>query len=186
MLRRLGLNRIGALEPAEPVWRYERDKPGELIHIDVKKLGRFARTGPPRSRRPNQPSSRGIGWEYLHLAIDDYSRLTYLPEIFPRVVASCSMPCNSSAAMALLSEPRSRARWRPSCGPSGGRSHPRSHDQSTCCTAPEVGPRWGTPVASYVAEHTPDARPLDRGQPRDESTEGGTQPADESLINRRL
>ena len=46
--------------------------------------------------------------------------------------------------------------------------------------------RWGTPVASYVAGLTPDARPLDRGKPRDEDTEGGSQPADKSLINRRL
>ena len=46
--------------------------------------------------------------------------------------------------------------------------------------------RWGTPVASYVAELAPDARPLDRGKPRDEDTEGGNQPADKSLINRRL
>ena len=46
--------------------------------------------------------------------------------------------------------------------------------------------RWGTPVASYVAGLAPDARPLDRGKPRDEDTEGGSQPADKSLINRRL
>ena len=46
--------------------------------------------------------------------------------------------------------------------------------------------RWGTPVASYVAGLPPDARPLDRGKPRDEDTEGGRQPADKSLINRRL
>jgi hypothetical protein len=46
--------------------------------------------------------------------------------------------------------------------------------------------RWGTPVASYVAEPVPDARPLDRGKPRDGNTEGGNQPADKSLIDRRL
>ena len=45
ILRRLGLNRIAALEPAEPVRRYEREHPGELIHIDIKKLGRFERVG---------------------------------------------------------------------------------------------------------------------------------------------
>ena len=48
------------------------------------------------------------------------------------------------------------------------------------------GATVGTPVASYVAEHMPDAHPLDRGKPRDGSTEGGIQPADESLIDRRL
>jgi hypothetical protein len=45
ILKRLGLNRLGALEPAAPVRRYERDKPGEMIHIDIKKLGRFNRIG---------------------------------------------------------------------------------------------------------------------------------------------
>jgi len=55
------------------------------------------------------------------------------------------------------------------------------------CAGPGVEhERWGTPVASYVAGLTPDARPLDRGKPRDEDTEGGNQPADKSLINRRL
>lgn len=54
------------------------------------------------------------------------------------------------------------------------------------CAAPGAEPRWGTPVASYVAGLAPDARPLDRGKPRDEDTEGGSQPADKSLINRRL
>src|SRR5579859_303185 len=54
------------------------------------------------------------------------------------------------------------------------------------CTGPGAEQRRGTPVASYVAGPAPDARPLDRGKPRDENTEGGTQPADKSLIDRRL
>jgi len=83
VLRRLGLNRIAALEPAEPVRRYERERPGELIHIDIKKLGRFERTGHRITGDRTGPNkSRGIGWEYLHLAIDDHSRLAY-SEIFP-------------------------------------------------------------------------------------------------------
>ena len=52
ILKRLGLNRLNALEPAEPVRRYERSKPGEMIHIDIKKLGRFARSGHQDYRRP--------------------------------------------------------------------------------------------------------------------------------------
>jgi transposase InsO family protein len=83
VLRRLGLNRIAALEPAQPVRRYERDRPGELIHIDIKKLGRFERTGHRiTGNRTGQSNSRGVGWEYLHLAIDDHSRLAY-SEILP-------------------------------------------------------------------------------------------------------
>ena len=79
-------------------------------------------------------------------------------------------------------------RWPRSCGPSGGRSRQRKRTTSSF-RCPEPGAeheRWGTPVASYVAGLTPDARPLDRGKPRDEDTEGGNQPADKSLINRRL
>lgn len=83
VLRRVGLNRLAALEPAEPVRRYERERPGELIHIDTKKLGRFARTGHRvTGDRTGQSKSRGIGWEVLHLAIDDHSRLAY-SEVLP-------------------------------------------------------------------------------------------------------
>lgn len=83
VLRRLGLNRIAALEPAEPVRRYERARPGELIHIDIKTLGRFERTGHRiTGDRTGQSNGRGIGWEYLHLAVDDHSRLAY-SEILP-------------------------------------------------------------------------------------------------------
>lgn len=83
VLQRLGLNRIAALEPAEPVRRYECERPGELIHIDIKKLGRFDRTGHRiTGDRTGQSKSRGIGWEYLHLAVDDHSRLAY-SEILP-------------------------------------------------------------------------------------------------------
>jgi transposase InsO family protein len=83
ILKRLGLNRLSALEPAEPIRRYERAAPGEIIHIDIKKLGKFNRTGHRvTGDRTGQTKSRGIGWEYVHLAIDDHSRLAY-SEILP-------------------------------------------------------------------------------------------------------
>jgi hypothetical protein len=83
ILKRLGLNRLSALEPAEPVRRYERAAPGEIIHIDIKKLGKFSRTGHRvTGDRTGQSHTRGIGWEHVHLAIDDHSRLAY-PEILP-------------------------------------------------------------------------------------------------------
>ena len=63
VLRRLGLNTLRALEPAEPVWRYERKHPGEIIHIDIKKLGKFSRTGHRITRdRKGQSRTRGVGW----------------------------------------------------------------------------------------------------------------------------
>jgi transposase len=83
ILKRLGLNRLSALEPAEPVRRYERDAPGEILHIDIKKLGKFNRIGHRISGdRTGQSNTRGVGWEYVHLAIDDHSRLAY-SEILP-------------------------------------------------------------------------------------------------------
>ena len=78
ILRRLGLNRLTALEPAEPVRRYEREHPGELIHIDIKKLGRFNHVGHRiTGDRRGQSNSRGVGWEYVHVCIDDASRIAY-------------------------------------------------------------------------------------------------------------
>jgi len=77
ILRRLGLNRIAALEPAAPVRRYEREKPGELIHIDIKKLGRFERVGHRITGDRRKGNSRGAGWEFVHVCIDDASRLAF-------------------------------------------------------------------------------------------------------------
>lgn len=77
ILKRLGLNRISALEPAPPVRRYEREKPGELIHIDIKKLGRFARAGHRATGQRQGCRNEGAGWEFVHVAIDDHSRLAF-------------------------------------------------------------------------------------------------------------
>jgi transposase InsO family protein len=78
ILKRLGLNRIKALEPAEPVRRYEREHPGELIHIDIKKLSRFDRVGHRiTGDRRGQSNSRGVGWEYVHVCIDGASRIAF-------------------------------------------------------------------------------------------------------------
>jgi len=77
-LRRLGLNRLRSLEPAEPVRRYQREHPGELLHIDIKKLGRFDRVGHRiTGDRTGQSNSRGIGWEFVHVCIDDASRIAF-------------------------------------------------------------------------------------------------------------
>ena len=83
VLRRRGLGRLASLEPRPPVIRYERAHPGELIHLDIKKLGRIAGLGHRiTGDRRGQSAKRGTGWEYLHVAIDDASRLAYT-EVLP-------------------------------------------------------------------------------------------------------
>jgi transposase InsO family protein len=77
-LRRLGLGRLAALDPPRQVIRYERERPGELIHLDTKKLGRIDGIGHRiTGDRTGQSRKRGTGWEFLHVAIDDASRLAY-------------------------------------------------------------------------------------------------------------
>jgi transposase InsO family protein len=79
ILRRLGLCRLSALEPAEPIRRYERENPGELIHIDIKKLGRIGSVGHRITGRRTGAINRhlGIGWEFVHVCIDDASRIAF-------------------------------------------------------------------------------------------------------------
>jgi transposase InsO family protein len=87
VLKRVGLGKRSRLEPPEPPNRYERRHPGELVHIDIKKLGRILRpghrvTGDPRSQTKNTYTADGrrigdAGWEFVHVAIDDHSRLAY-------------------------------------------------------------------------------------------------------------
>jgi len=83
VLRRLGLGKLAVLDAKPAIVRYEREKPGELIHIDIKKLGRIDGIGHRiTGNRAGQSNKRGTGWEYLHVAIDDASRLAY-SEILP-------------------------------------------------------------------------------------------------------
>lgn len=80
-LTRLGLGRLHYLNPPPPVQRYEWSRPGELVHLDTKKLGRIVRPGHRVTGNPRD-SVDGAGWEYAHVAIDDCSRFTYV-EILP-------------------------------------------------------------------------------------------------------
>ena len=80
-LRQLGVARLARLTPPRVTQRYEWPQPGQLLHVDTKKLGRFAATGhrihgDPRTRQ------RGIGWEFVHVCVDDCSRLAYA-EVLP-------------------------------------------------------------------------------------------------------
>jgi transposase len=79
-LKRIGLGKRSRLQPPEPPNRYERSRPGELIHIDVKKLGRFGVAG--KRAIGNRNGSRGYGWECCHVCVDDATRLAYV-EVLP-------------------------------------------------------------------------------------------------------
>jgi transposase InsO family protein len=81
ILRRHGLGRLSALDPKVSVIRYERESPGELIHLDTKKLARIQGIG-HRIHGDRRRMSRGVGWEFAHLAIDDHTRLSYV-EVLP-------------------------------------------------------------------------------------------------------
>jgi transposase InsO family protein len=81
VLARIGLGRLSRLEPHEPPNRYQRARPGELVHVDVKKLGKIARPGHRVFGRSSQPrwQRRAFerGWEYVHVCVDDATRLAY-------------------------------------------------------------------------------------------------------------
>jgi transposase InsO family protein len=81
ILQRSGLGRLRSLEPPEPVRRYEKQLAGELLHLDIKKLGRIGTIG-HRITGDYRQRARGGGWEFVHVCIDDHSRLAYA-EILP-------------------------------------------------------------------------------------------------------
>jgi transposase len=76
ILRRAGLNRLRSLDPPPPVMRYEHPHPGDMVHLDIKCLARIVRPGSRVTGRLEN-RARGAGWEYLHVAIDDCSRMAF-------------------------------------------------------------------------------------------------------------
>jgi transposase InsO family protein len=76
ILTRLKLNKMRMLEPAAPILRYEHEAPGDMLHIDIKKLARIVRAGHRITGNPRD-ETRGAGWEFLYVAVDDHSRLAY-------------------------------------------------------------------------------------------------------------
>jgi len=97
-LKRIGLGKRSRLEPPEPLNRYERRHPGELVHVDIKQLGRIrgaghrvlaSRASQKRTRR--QGRLTGVaGWEYVHVLVDDHSRLAYA-EVLDDLTAACAI-----------------------------------------------------------------------------------------------
>ena len=81
VLRRAGLSRWCDLEPSEPIVRYEHEHPGDLVHIDIKKLGRIEGVGHRITGDPRD-CTRGAGWEFLFVAVDDHSRVSFT-DLYP-------------------------------------------------------------------------------------------------------
>jgi transposase InsO family protein len=81
LLRRQGLGRLDRLEPRPPVVRYERQRPGELVHLDTKQLGRIPDGGGHRVHGRTGHHPTALGWDRVHVAIDDHSRLAYAEEL---------------------------------------------------------------------------------------------------------
>ncbi len=87
-LRRLGLNRLPGPPPV-PIQRYEWPHPGDLLHVDIKPLGRFRRVGHRIHGNPRQ-ASPGAGWEYVHVAVDDHTRLAYVEVLGDQTGTTCA------------------------------------------------------------------------------------------------
>ena len=77
LLQAAGLNRLAYLDPPRPDNRYEHAAPGDMLHLDIKKLGRFRRPGHRVTGDRRNTPKRGPGWEYVHVAIDDHSRIGF-------------------------------------------------------------------------------------------------------------
>jgi len=92
ILTRIGLGKLSRLEPPEPPNRYERRRAGELLHIDVKKLGRIGHRGAGHratGRRGKGQRSRGAGWEFVHVCVDDATRLAHVEVLSDERATSC-------------------------------------------------------------------------------------------------
>jgi transposase InsO family protein len=96
ILTRLKLNKIRMLEPKLPPNRYERDAPGDLLHIDIKKLARIHKPGHRITGNP-QDETRGAGWEFLYVAVDDHSRMAYVAMMPDEKATSASLFLSQAA-----------------------------------------------------------------------------------------
>ena len=115
VLRRVGLGKRSRLEPPEPPHRYERGRAGELVHLDIKKLGRISGAGKRITGRRVYSGHRGrkargeLGWEFVHVAVDDATRLAYA-EVLPneqrrrRRPGSCAAPSPGSPRIGVAVE----------------------------------------------------------------------------------
>lgn len=108
-LRRFGLGWLSVLEPAAPANRHERDEPGQLLHMDTKKLGRIGRPG-HRIHGDRSVRTRGAGWEFLHVVVDDRTRMAYVEVLgTENQHESTEFPASSGRLVPQATDPNARA-----------------------------------------------------------------------------
>lgn len=143
VLRRAGLSRLGDLQP-QPVRRYERESLGELLHIDIKKLGRFDKVG-HRMTGDRTQRTRNIGWEHLFVAIDDHSRIA-----FTQLYAD------------EKKERRAQSRFRRPLGIASPRFVCRSGPSSQTTARPSVQPSSARPASRWASRRSSPGRSAHR------------------------
>jgi hypothetical protein len=148
VIHRVGLAQLPPVEPREPANRYERPRPGELIHIDVKKLGRIGRPG-HRVNGDRTTRSRGIGWEFVHVCIDDCTRLAYVEvlddERKQTVTAGRRSPASCRRRSPVRRRPSSARRSAGRCRRETDVEHDRARARSS--RAPSTATPSPTPAA---------------------------------------
>jgi transposase InsO family protein len=138
ILRRLRLNRIRDLEPAPVPQRYEHEAPGDLIHLDIKKLGRFSAVG-ARIHGDMSRRTRGLGWDYVHVAIDDHSRIAFA-QILPRENGACAVAFLQNAIAYYQGLGIPVRRLLTDNGPCY-----RSREMARACSSNDIGHRFTRP-----------------------------------------
>jgi transposase InsO family protein len=89
ILQRAGISKLRDLDPPEPANRYERARPGELVHVDIKKLGKFDRAG-KRFTGDQRRRTQRYGWEFVHVCIDDATRIAYVEVLEDELGPTCA------------------------------------------------------------------------------------------------
>ena len=141
ILRRHKLSRMRDLQPAPPVVRYEHPHPGDLLHLDTKKLARIVKPGHGITGDPRD-ETRGAGWEILHVAIDDHSRISFThmhPTSAPNPPLPSSTPplltTAASASPSAACSPTTLPATTPAC------SHaPAANSASATCAPDPIRP----------------------------------------------
>ncbi|MGE0315919.1 MAG: IS481 family transposase [Lautropia sp.] len=135
VLRRAGLSRLSDLAQPEPVQRYEREAPGDLLHVDIKKLGRFTDVG-HRITGDYRKRTRQVGWEYVFVAVDDHSRVSFTA-IHPDEQKASAIAFLRAAVAHFASLGVTIRRLITDNGPAF-----RSHDFERCCEQLQIAHKF--------------------------------------------